>query len=146
MVPTLTPMVPTTLARGLLMLSLRLIPRLMLLSSTEPMDMVDMLPLPTMVDMLAMLPLPTMEDMPMVPTLTPMVPTTLARGLLRLSLRPRLMLMRLSFTADTDMLPPPTMVDMPMVLLPTMADMPMVAILLMELTLTWDKKKSFNFS
>merc|ERR1719348_2736034 len=88
MVPTLTPMVPTTLARGLLMPGLRLIPRLMLLSSTAD---TDMLPLPTMVDMLAML-------------------------------------------------PPPTMVDMPMVLLPTIVDMPMVAILLMELTLTWDKK------
>merc|ERR1719348_848981 len=138
MEPTLTPMVPTTLARGLLMLSLRLIPRLMLLSSTEPMDMVDMLPLPTMVDMLAMLLLLTMEDMPMVPTLTPMVPTTLARGLLMLSL--------LSSIADSDMLPLPTMVDMPMVLLPTMVAMPMVATLLMELTLTLDKKKSFHFT
>merc|ERR1719348_311265 len=79
----------------------------------------------------------------MEPTLTLMVPTTLARGLLMLSLRPRLMLMLLSSTADTDMLPLPTMVhmvDMLMVLLPTTVDMPMVATLLMELTLTSDKK------
>merc|ERR1719494_1471961 len=82
--------------------------------------------------------------MPMVPTLTPMVPTTLARGLLMLSLRliPRLML--LSSTADTDMLLP-MLVDMPMLTLDTVAmlvsPMPTVATLLMELTLTWDKKE-----
>merc|ERR1711920_1219922 len=67
--PTLTPMVLTltlmvlgTLARGLLMLSLRL----MLLFSMETMDMLDMLP-PT--------PMDTPDTVPMVPTPTPMVPT-----------------------------------------------------------------------
>merc|ERR1711892_660171 len=75
MLPLLMPMVPslmlvamdTTLERGLLMLSLRL----MLLSSMALMDMLDMvLPL-THMDTLAMLDTP----MPMVPTLMPMVPT-----------------------------------------------------------------------
>merc|ERR1719250_395992 len=119
MVPTLTPMVPTTLARGLLMLSLRPRLMLMLLSSTADMDML----LPMLVDM-PMLTLDTVamldSPMPMVPTLTPMVPTTLARGLLMLSLRliPRLML--LSSTADMDM-PLPMLVDMPMLTLDTVA-------------------------
>merc|ERR1712128_196684 len=83
----------TTLARGLLMLSLRL----MLLSSMELMDMLDM-PLPlTPMDILAMLPL----LMPMVPTLMLMaMDTTLARGLLMLSLR----LMLLSSMEPMDML------------------------------------------
>merc|ERR1712228_817207 len=62
MVLTLTPMVLGTLARGLLMLSLRL----MLLSCMETMDMLDMLP-PT--------PMATLDTVPMVPTPTPMVPT-----------------------------------------------------------------------
>merc|ERR1711935_937971 len=75
MLPLLMPMVPTlmliamdtTLARGLLMLSLRLMP----LSSMELMDMLDMLlPLTPMVT-LAMLD----TLMPMAPTLMPMVPT-----------------------------------------------------------------------
>merc|ERR1719250_569574 len=121
------------------MLSLRLIPRLMLLSSIADTDM----PLPMLVDM-PMLTLDTVVDMPMVSTLTPMVPTTLARGLLMLSLRPRLMLMPLSSTADTDMLLP-MLVDMPMLTLDTVAmldsPLPMVATLLMEHTLTWDKKE-----
>merc|ERR1712021_300535 len=85
-------MVPTTLAKGLLMPSLR--PRLMLLSSTELMDMLDMLIPLTPMDMLRMLDTPMLLDMlvPMVLILMPelMVPTTLARGLLMLS--PRLML------------------------------------------------------
>merc|ERR1711892_1299561 len=85
-------MVPTTLAKGLLMLSLR--PRLMLLSSTEVMDMPDMLLPLTPMDMLHMLDTPMLLDMlvPMVLILMPelMVPTTLARVLLMLS--PRLML------------------------------------------------------
>merc|ERR1719245_1214431 len=62
MVLILTPMVLGTLARGLLMLSLRL----MLLSSMETMDMLDMLPLT---------PMDTLDTVPMVPTPTPMVPT-----------------------------------------------------------------------
>merc|ERR1712123_236686 len=52
-------MVPTTLARGLLMLSLR--PRLMLLFSMELTDMLDML-LPLPMDMLHIL-LPMLMDM-----------------------------------------------------------------------------------
>merc|ERR1712123_295595 len=86
-------MVPTTLARGLLMLSLRprlmlsLRPRLMLLSSTELMDMpVMLLPL-TPMDMLHMPDTPMLLDM-----LVLMVATTLARGLLKLSLKLMLML------------------------------------------------------
>merc|ERR1719481_176371 len=81
-------MVLTTLARGRLRLSPRLM--LMLLFSMVPTDtavlaMLDMLVL-VMLDMLAIL-------MPMVPTPMPMVLTTLERGKLRLS--PRLMLMLL---------------------------------------------------
>merc|ERR1712123_119862 len=110
-------MVPTTLARGLLMLSLRL--RLMLLFSMELTDMLDMLLPPTPMDMLHML-------LILMPEL--MVPTTLARGLLMLSLRQRLMLSMVPMdillllilmdtqdildTLDTLMLP---MVLMPMV-------------------------------
>merc|ERR1719348_2333754 len=100
--------------------------------------MLDMVPLPTMVDMLDMLHLPTMVDMPMVPTLTPMVPTTLARGLLMLSLR--LMLMLSMVPMDTHMLLP-----MPMdMLLPTpmdTPDMPVMLDILMLMELTLDKKK-----
>merc|ERR1712058_52558 len=59
---TLTLMVLGTLARGLLMGSLRLMP----LFSMETMDMLDMLP-PTPID--------TLDTVPMVPTPTPMVPT-----------------------------------------------------------------------
>merc|ERR1712083_1093849 len=62
MVLTLTLMVLGTLARGLLMLSLRL----MLLSSIETMDMLDTLPLT---------PMDTLGTVLMVPTPTPMVPT-----------------------------------------------------------------------
>merc|ERR1712058_127538 len=65
MVPTLTPMEPDTLARGLLMPSLRL----MLLFSMETTDTPDML------DMLLLIPLDTLDTVPMVPTLTPMVLT-----------------------------------------------------------------------
>merc|ERR1711902_117010 len=70
MVVTHMPMVPTT-ERDLLMLSQRL--RLMLLSSTELMDMVDtVLDTPDTDMELTHMPL----DMPMVVTHTPMVPTT----------------------------------------------------------------------
>merc|ERR1712123_366355 len=104
-----------------------------------------------MLDMLAML-------VPMVLTLMPelMVPTTLARGLLMLSLRPRLML--LFFMELTDMLGmllPLTPMDMLHMLLPMLMDMLLLLILmdtqdildtldtLMVPTLTWDKKKCF---
>merc|ERR1711935_913272 len=87
-------MVPTTLARGLLMLSLRL--RLMLLFSMELTDMLDMLLPLTPMDMLHILDTPMLLDMlvhmVLILMLELMVPTTLARGLLMLSLRPRLML------------------------------------------------------
>merc|ERR1711935_287227 len=65
-------MVPTTLARGLLMLSLR--PRLMLLFSMELTDMLDMLLPLTPMDMLPMLDTPMLLDMlvPMVLLLMPM--------------------------------------------------------------------------
>merc|ERR1712176_443119 len=100
-----TPMEPDTLARGLPMLSLRL--------------------------MLLPIPLDTLDSVPMVPTLTPMVPDTLARGLLIL----RLMLLSSMETMDTpdmldmlDMLHPipldtldtVRMVPTPMVLIPTL--------------------------
>merc|ERR1719481_2180488 len=118
MVLTLTPMVLGTLARGLLMLSLRLMP----LFCTPTMDM--LLP-PTLMDTL-----PTLT--PMVLTLTPMVLGTLARGLLMLSLRP--MLLSSMETMDMLDMPPPTPMDtldtVPMVPTPT----PMVP------TPTWDKK------
>merc|ERR1711935_1201501 len=114
-------MVPTTLANGLLMLSLR--PRLMLLSFT-PMDMLQTLDIPMLLDMLVPLVLTLMLEL--------MVPTTLARGLLKLS--PRLMLSMVPMdTLHTVLLLMPIldtvlMVDThtlmvhipPMVLLPTM--------------------------
>merc|ERR1711915_434786 len=90
--------------------------RLMLLSSMELMDMLDMLPPPMPMDTLA-------TPMLMVPTLMPMVPDTLARGLLMLSLR--LMPLSSMVLMDMlDMLPPPMLMDtlatpMPMVLTPT---------------------------
>merc|ERR1711922_77418 len=96
-----TPIVPTgTLARGLLMLSLR--PRLMLMLTTAPLaTMVWDTPTTDSMDTGPMLPLPTpglLATPP--PTRTTMVPTgTLARGPLMLSLRPRLMLMLMLTTA-----------------------------------------------
>merc|ERR1712098_248300 len=99
-----------TLARGLLMLSLRL----MLLSSMELMDILAMLDTP----------------MPMVPTLMPMVLGTLARGLLMPS--PRLMpLFSMELMDMLVMLPPMPMdtldtptpmvpIPMPMVLTPSL--------------------------
>merc|ERR1719481_1055223 len=107
MVLTLTLMVLGTLARGLLMLSLRLMP----LFCTPTMDM--LLPL-TPTDTL---PTPT----PMVLTPTLMVLGTLVRGLLMLSLR--LMLLFSMETMDMlDMLPPTpmdTLETVPMVPTPT---------------------------
>merc|ERR1712003_556505 len=121
MVPILTPMEPDTLARGLLMPSLRL----MLLSSMETMDTLATL------DILDMLPPTPLDTLPttMVPTPTPMEPDTLARGLLMPSLR--LMLLSCMETMDTlgmlDMLLPTpldTLDIVPMVPTPT----PMVLI------------------
>merc|ERR1712133_113998 len=102
MVVTHMPMVPTT-ERDLLMPSQRL--RLMLLSSTELMDMVDMvLDMPDTDMELTHMPL----DMPMVVTHMPMAPTT-ERDLLMPSQRLRLML--LSSTELMDMVD--TVLDMP---------------------------------
>merc|ERR1712130_281835 len=118
MVVTHMPMVPTT-ERDLLMLSQRL--RLMLLSSTELMDMVDtVLDMPDTDMELTHMPLGT----PMVVTHMPMVPT-MERDLLMLS--QRLMLMLLSSTElldmpDTDMELTHMPLDMPMVV----THMPMV--------------------
>merc|ERR1712058_215894 len=125
MVPTLTPMEPDILARGLLMLSLRLMP----LSSTATLDTLDT---PEWLDILT--PLDTLPTI-MVPTLTPIVPDILARGLLMLNLR--LMLLSSMETMDTpdilDMLlltPLDTLDTVPMVPTPTP----------MELTPTLDKQ------
>merc|ERR1711988_1182305 len=88
-------MVPTgTLARGPLMLSLRL--RLMLMLTTAPLATIILdTPTTDTTDSGPMLPLPTAMGLTtMLPTPTTMVPTgTLARGPLMLSLRLRLMLM-----------------------------------------------------
>merc|ERR1740131_845727 len=88
------PLDTITLARGLLMLSPR--PRLMpmLLFFMVPMDMADMAwVMPDMLDMLDLA-----MDIPMLLDIT-----TLARGLLMLSLRPRLMLILLFSMVPMDM-------------------------------------------
>merc|ERR1719481_453712 len=104
----------TTLARGLLMLSPRLM--LMLLFSMVPMDMVDMAWV--MLDMdWAMLDM----DIPMDILVT--TDTTLARGLLMLSLRPRLT--PHSCTLPMDMVfPMLDMLDMLDMAILTLMDMP----------------------
>merc|ERR1740128_1472533 len=138
-------MVPTTLARGLLMLSLR--PRLMPLFS---MDMLDMLLPLTPMDMLHMLDTPMLLDMlvPMVLILMLelMVPTTLARGLLMLSLKLRLMLSMVLM--DILHIQLPMLMDILLLLLPMdtldmpdMLDSLMPSMVLMVPTLTWEKKK-----
>merc|ERR1712128_19336 len=128
MLPLLMPMVATlmlmamdtTLARGLLMLSLRL----MLLSSMELMDMLDMLLPLTPMDILAMLPL----LMPMVPTLMLIaMGTTLARGLLMLSLG-RMLLSSMELMDMLDMLLLLTPMDI-LAMLPLL--MPMVPTLML---------------
>merc|ERR1712029_785068 len=101
-----------TMARGLLMLSLRL--RLMLDSTMEDMDMVLDMPVLAMPD-LDMLD----TDMAILPTDTPPL-VTMARGLLMLS--PRLRLMLDSTMVDMDMLvldiPDLDMLDTDMAILP----------------------------
>merc|ERR1711892_834202 len=109
----------TTLARGLLMLSLRR----MLLSSMALMDMLDMLLPLTPMDILAMLPL----LMPMVATLMLIaMNTTLARGLLMLSLG-LMLLSSMELMGMLDMQLPLTPVDT-LVMLDTL--MPMVPTLM----------------
>merc|ERR1712021_139395 len=87
---TLEYMVAVTLARGLLMLS----PRLMLMPTMVPMDTPHMV-------LLLMPILDTVDILDLLDTLdtVPMVLTTLARGLLMLS--PRLMLMPTMVPMDT---------------------------------------------
>merc|ERR1712128_283427 len=128
-------MVPTTLARGLLMLSLRL--RLMLLFSMELTDMLDMLLPLTPMDMLHMLDTLMLELM---------VPTTLARGLLMLNLKLRLMLSMVLMDILHILLP--MLMDILLLLMPMdtldmpdMLDTLMPPMVLMVPTLTWDKKK-----
>merc|ERR1719300_1927746 len=100
-----------TMARDLLMLSQR--PRLMLDSTMEDMDMV------LAILVLAMLVLAMLDmDMAILPMDTPPL-DTMARGLLKLSQRPRPMLD--STMADMDMvldIPVLAMLDMAMVILP----------------------------
>merc|ERR1712123_183814 len=122
-------MVPTTLARGLLMLSLR--PRLMLLFSMELTDMLDML-LPLPMDMLHILDTPMLLVM-LVP-MEHMVPTTLARGLLMLSLKLRLMLSMVPMDILHILLP----MLMDTLDMPDMLDTLMPPMVLMLIT---DKKK-----
>merc|ERR1711892_1271195 len=138
MLPMLVPMVPTlmlvamgtTLARGLLMLSLRL----MLLSSMELMDMLDILLPLTPMDILAMLPL----LMPMVPTLMLIdMGTTLARGLLMLSLR-LMLLSSMELMDMLDMLLPLTPVDTLVMLVTLMSMVP--TLMLMVPTPTLDNQ------
>merc|ERR1711931_451175 len=107
-----TPMdtLPTPMARGLLMLSRRLMPRLIPLFSTALLDMVDTLPT-----------LPTVS-VPMDTLPTPMdIMVTMARGLLMLSPRPTPRLIPLFSTALLDMvdtLPTLPTVSVPMDTLP----------------------------
>merc|ERR1719348_245086 len=100
------------MARGLLLLMLRPMPRLIPLFSTAPLDMVDTLPT------LPMVSVPT-DTLP-----TPMdIMVTMARGLLMLSPRPRLI--PLFSTAPLDMvdtLPTLPTVSVPMDTLPTPMD------------------------
>merc|ERR1719244_2143225 len=107
-----------SMARGLLMPSLRLMPRLIPLFSTATLDTLDTLPTPPM-DMLdTQLTLP-MVSVPMVVTMVDIM----ARGLLMPSLRlmPRLIPLFYTATLDTlDTLPTPPMVSAPMVV--TMVD------------------------
>merc|ERR1712098_272509 len=132
MVPTLTPMEPDILARGLLMLSLRLMP----MGSTATLDTLDT---PELLDILT--PLDTLPTT-MVPTLTPMVPDILARGLLMPSLR--LMLLSSMETMDTpDMLlltPLDTLDTVPMVPTPT----PMVLTPTLDKQLNPSRRSTFH--
>merc|ERR1712168_1585569 len=100
-----TPMdIMVTMARGLLMLSQRRMPRLIPLFSTVPLDMVDTLPT-----------LPTVS-VPMDTLPTPMdIMVTMARGLLMLRPMPRLIL--LFSTALLDMVD--TLPTLPITMLPT---------------------------
>merc|ERR1711887_31980 len=109
------PLDTTTLARGLLMLSPR--PRLMLI----PLFFMDLI----MADMVWVM--PDMLDLAMdIPMLLDTMDTTLARGLLMLSPRPRLMLILLFSMVPMDM------ADMALVI----ADMAMLPLTLMAMLAT----------
>merc|ERR1711931_532747 len=100
-----------TMARGLLMLSPRLMPRLIPLFSTALLDMVDTLPT-----------LPTVS-VPMDTLPTPMdIMVTMARGLLMPSLRPMPRLIPLFSTALLDMVD--TLPTLPMAMLDTLPTLP----------------------
>merc|ERR1711931_400533 len=107
-----TPMdIMVTMAKGLLMLSPRPMPRLIPLFSTAPMDMVDTLPT-----------LPTVS-VPMDTLPTPMdIMVTMARGLLMLSPRPMPRLIPLFSTALLDMVD--TLPTLPMTMLDTLPTLP----------------------
>merc|ERR1719348_2345387 len=110
-----TPMdIMVTMARGLLLLSQRLMPRLIPLFSTVPLDMVDTLPT-----------LPTVS-VPMDTLPTPMdIMVTMARGLLMLSprLMPRLIpLFSMELLDTLATLPTLPTVSVPMDTLPTPMD------------------------
>merc|ERR1711994_844210 len=108
---------------GWLLPSQRLMPRLIPLSSMEPMDTLDSLPTPPM-DILDSLPTLPMVSIPMVVTMV----VSMARGLLMPSLRlmPRLIPLFSTATLDTldTLLTPPmdmldTLPTLPTTMLPT---------------------------
>merc|ERR1712130_901390 len=107
-----TPMdIMVTMARGLLMLSPRPMPRLIPHFSTAPLDMVDTLPT-----------LPTVS-VPMDTLPTPMdIMVTMARGLLMLSPRPMPRLILLFSTALLDMVD--TLPTLPMAMLDPLPTLP----------------------
>merc|ERR1712021_316625 len=103
-----------------------------------PMDMLHMLDTPMLLDMLVPMVLTLMLEL--------MVPTTLARGLLMLSLRLRLMLSMVPM--DILHMLRPMLMDILLLLMPMdtldmpdMLDTLMPPMVLMVPTLTWDKKK-----
>merc|ERR1711892_585101 len=120
------------------------------LFSMELTDMLDMLLPLTPMDMLHMLDTPMLLDrlvhMVLILMLELMVPTTLARGLLMLSLRLRLMLSMVPMDILRMLLPMLMDMLLLLILLDTL-DTLMLPMVLMPMvpTLTWDKKKCFFF-
>merc|ERR1711887_493798 len=127
--PTDTPPLDT-MARGLLMLSLRL--RLMLDSTMEDMDLVLAMP---DLDMLA-------TDMAILPTDTPPL-DIMARGLLMLS--PRLRLMLDSTMVDMDMVSAILVLDIPVLdMLDTDMDIPLMVLDTVDTTMVRSVSKYFD--
>merc|ERR1711994_637021 len=106
---------------GWLLPSQRLMPRLIPLSSMEPLDTLDILPTPPM-DMLDTLPTLPMVSVPMVVTMVDIM----ARGLLMPSLRLMPRLIPLFSTATLDTLD--TLLTPPMDMLDTQLTLPMVSV------------------